>query len=181
MTAVVPAPDRVDALRSELEAVRRALIEDAQADADRIIAEATREAALTADEAEREAAEQIRRAERRGAAAAQARADRTLARARGDAHGAVLQAQEAVRRRLQHAVQAAAFDLRPDPRYPELLNELERLARNQLGPTVQIERDGSTGGGITAIAGPRRVDYTLAALADRALDALAAKTTLLWA
>ena len=180
MTAVVPAPDRIDGLRAELEPVRRALREDAQAHADRIIEEATREAALEADEAERESAEQIGRAERRGAAATQARADQTLAQARGEAHSEILRAKDEVRRRLHHAVQAAAFDLRSDPRYPELLNELERLARNQLGPNVQIERDDPSGG-IMAIAGSRQVDYTLPALAERALDALSDNVSLLWA
>ena len=180
MTAVAPTPDRVDDLRAELEPVRRALREDAQAHADRIIEEASQHAALTTDEAERGAVEQIRRAERRGAAAAQARADQRLAQARGEAHGEILQAKEEIRRRLHRTVQAAAFDLRSDLRYPELLNELERLARNQLGPNVQIERDDPSGG-IMAIAGSRQVDYTLPPLAERALDALSDKVKLLWA
>ena len=180
MTADVRTPDRLDELLAQLEPVRRALIEDAQAEADRIIAQASREAALTAEEAKREATELIGRAEDRGAAAAKARADQTLANARGDVHGEILRAQEAVRQRLHHAVRAAAFELRSDRRYRALLKEFERLARNQLGPNVQIEQDGPSGG-IMAIAGSRQVDYTLPAVAERVLDGVCDKVTLLWA
>jgi vacuolar-type H+-ATPase subunit E/Vma4 len=179
MTAVLPTSDSVEDVCAALEPVRRALLADARADADRIIGEATREAALTVDEAEQEAAVSIERAVRHGTASAQARSDQRLAQARAEVHGEILRAQDQVRRRLHHAVHTAALDLRSDPRYPDLLNELERLARNQLGPNAQIKRDVRTGG-IVAIAGSRRVDYTLPALAERALDVQADKVTLLW-
>jgi vacuolar-type H+-ATPase subunit E/Vma4 len=181
MTALAPTAAALDGHWAELEPVHESLLEDAKARADHIIVEATREAAVAVDEAEQEADTEIRRAKRRGETSARVRADQTLAQARGDAHGDVLEHKEDIRRRFHLAVRSAALDLEDDVRYPDLIDMLEVLARNQLGPTARIERDPDGLGGIAAVDGSRRVDYTLPALAERALESLADKVALLWA
>jgi hypothetical protein len=74
----------------------------------------------------------------------------------------------------------AVLDLRADPRYPALLDHFEQVARRQLGADAVIERDPDGVGGIVAHQGDRRVDYSLAALADRALDTLGDDIERLW-
>ena len=181
MTALAPTAAGLDGHWAELEPVHKALLEDAKARADHMIVEATREAALAVDEAEQEADTEIRRAERRGETSARARAEQTLAQARSDAHGDVLECKEDIRRRFHLAVRAAALDLKDDARYPDLIDMLEALARKQLGPDAKIERNLDGLGGIAAVDGSRRVDYTLPALAERALESVADKVALLWA
>jgi vacuolar-type H+-ATPase subunit E/Vma4 len=180
MTTVAPAPSGLSETRAELEPVREALFADAKFEADRLIADATSAVAIEADEAEREAHAEIERAARRGAASAQARASQDLARARNIAHHQSLQAKDDIRGRFHDAVHAAALDLRNDARYPALLNKLEGLARDQLGPNTSIERDPNGLGGVVGVSGARRVDYTLPALADRALESVADKVAQLW-
>ena len=178
MTAVRAAPD---ALRVTLEPVRLALLADARADADRLVADATETAELTVAEATRDADEAVERARRRGIASARARADQVLAPRRNAADTSVLEAKESIRARLHQAASAAVLDLPDDDRYPALVHGLEERARDQLGPHTQIEHDPDGRGGIVAIDGDRRVDYTLAALADRAIDAHADEVARLWA
>ena len=180
MTAVTPTRADLDAQRAALEPVHRALLEDATTEADRIIAAADGEAARLTADAEAEAAAQIRRAEQRGATSAQVRADQTLAEARTDTHREILHVKDDIRRRLHRAAGAAALGLGDDARYPDLIDALEELARNQLGRTAQIERDPGGLGGIIAVDGSRRVDYTLPSLAERALESLADEVAPLW-
>ncbi len=180
MTNVAPVASGFTHTRAELEPVREALLADARAEGDRLIADATREASVEAGDAEREAAAEIERARRRGAASAQARAEQEHARALDIGHHQVLQAQDDIRGHFLGAVHTAALELRDDPRYPALLHHLELLARDQLGPNTHIEHDSDGLGGIVGISGARRVDYTLPALADRAVDTIADKVALLW-
>jgi vacuolar-type H+-ATPase subunit E/Vma4 len=74
----------------------------------------------------------------------------------------------------------AAVRLREDPRYPELLERLKRIAIAQLGNEAELEVDPSGVGGVIAHAGSVRVDYTLPALAERALEALDGELERLW-
>lgn len=182
MTAVVPSdPVFDDPLRIALEPVRRALLEDARAAADRVLADATRRATRRVEEAERDASAAVESAERRGETSARVRADQALTQARSDAHGRILRVEEELRRRLHDRARTAARELVDDPRYPELIGTLQRLARDQLGPAAEIEEDPGGRGGIVAVAGSRRVDYTLPALAERALGSLADEEASLWA
>ncbi len=180
MTTVAPDPSGLSETRAELEPVREALVADAKSQADQLIADATSASAIEADEAERLADAEIERAARRGAASAQARANQELAHARSVAHREVLEAKDDIRGRFQEALRAAALNLRNDARYPALVDELERLARDQLGPNTTIERDPNGLGGIVSVSGARRVDYTLPALADRALESVADEVGQLW-
>jgi vacuolar-type H+-ATPase subunit E/Vma4 len=179
MTDIASPPRLVDARRTALEPVRVALLDDARAEADRLIADATRAADLIVGRAQLDADAAIEQARRRGAASAEARADQTLTHTRSTAHTEILRAEDDIRRGLHGAARAAVLDLRTDHRYPVLMSELELRARRQLGPDAMITPD-PDGGGFVAQSGGRRVDYTLPALADRALDALADKVAALW-
>lgn len=163
-----------------LEPVRRTLLDDARRAAGEIVAEAQRRAEQIVDDARSEADEALGEARRRAEASAAAQAEQTLARDRRAAYSNVLRTRDELRRELTDRVRSAAVDLRHDPRYPALLDQLEQLAREQLGGEIEIERDPQPGGGIVATAGGRRVDYRLAALADRAVNAIADEVVKLW-
>ncbi len=83
-------------------------------------------------------------------------------------------------RELAAAVGAAVLALRADARYPELLRHFEAQARDQLGSEAEVRVDPDLGGGVVAAAGSRHVDYTLKALAERALGSLADEVAALW-
>jgi hypothetical protein len=70
--------------------------------------------------------------------------------------------------------------LRDDPGYPALIDRLERLAREQLGPAAEIERDPPLMGGVLGRAGGQHVDYTLPAISERHLQAMGAEVERLW-
>ena len=163
-----------------LEPVRLALLADAETEAAQIIGEARRDAEEFEVKAARECDAEVAKARRRSELAGEAHAERVLARARNGSRAVVLQEQEKLRRQLIEQVRAAALDARGDPHYPALLDRWEAMAREQLGSAVVIERDPDPNGGVIAVAGSRRVDYTLPALADRALDRIADEVTQLW-
>jgi vacuolar-type H+-ATPase subunit E/Vma4 len=167
-------------LEESLEPVHQALTADGETQAREIVSEATRAADDLVAQAERHAEIEVDNARRRNERSATASVDQTLARARADAHRVVLQTQARHHQHLIDEVRDAAMAMRRDPRYPALLDHLETLAKTQLGSTAAIERDPDLGGGVRAVAGNRQVDYTLEALADRALDTLADEVTQLW-
>lgn len=167
-------------LREQLEPARRALLADADDEAERIVSEASRTAADIIGTAERECETQLDQVRRRRDRSTEAYVEQMLTTARSDAHEAVLRAREASRRRLIDAIHQSVMALPDDPRYGALLDHLEELARRQLGVDAVIDRDPRPGGGIIAVSGSRRVDYTLPALADRALEGLADKIVQLW-
>jgi len=178
-----PAPPRLDAETRNLDAlepVRRALLADAGVEAQIIVAEAQSEADELVFRAEQEADDAVERDLRRSRLANDARAAAVLLRARSEARSAVLQRQEELRRELVDRVREAALGLCDDPRYPALLDELERLAGEQLGRDTIVERDPMPGGGVVATAGSLRVDYGLDTLADRALETMPDEVSLLW-
>ncbi len=183
MTVAVSRPSSEEESRPlavRLEPVRAALLADASEEADRVLASADREATEITASAEAEMAAARQRAEQRGMRSAEARADQLLAQARSDAHRRVLEAKEAIRRRLVVAVHEAALGLRDDERYPLLLDRLEAMARRQLGADVTIERDPPDVGGVRAGTADRRVDYSLTALSNRALQTMADEMARLW-
>lgn len=164
----------------ELEPVRRALLADAAAQAEALVEAAARDVEASIAEVEQECDEQVAEIEQRAARASRASLEQRIAGARADAHDAVLAARARTHDRLVEAAHAAAIDMRRDPHYPALLDHFERLAREQLGANAVIRRDPTPGGGIVAELGSRRVDYSLAQLADRALDILADEVAGSW-
>jgi vacuolar-type H+-ATPase subunit E/Vma4 len=164
----------------ELEPVRQALLADAAAQADALVAAATREVEASIAEVQQRCDQQVAEVEQRSARASRASLDQEVANARAEAHGAVLGARARAHDRLVEAARAAAMDMRHDPRYPALLDHFERIAHEQLGDDATIERDPTSGGGIVATLGSRRVDYSLPQLADRALEVLADEVARSW-
>lgn len=165
---------------TSLEPVRRALLEDARHAADEIVADARRVADERVAAAQEEADEAIDEVRRRVEATAAARAEQARERARRAAHASVLRAHDELRHELVERVRLAMGELRRDPRYPALLDRLERMARDQLGSGTEIERDPDPDGGVVGSVGGRRVDYRLPALADRAVAAIADEVVTLW-
>ncbi len=171
------APTSLDRI---LEPVREALLADAEDQAERIIAEAVRDARELTDTAKDETDAAVEQARRLAERSARALADQGLARLRTETHRRVLERQQQILQQLIDTVHESARELRTDPRYPALLDELESMARNQLGDTAALDRDASPDGGIVGEADVQRVDYRLTALADRALETLADDVVELW-
>jgi len=180
MTALAYDDTVPPGLLLDLEPVHRALLGDAQVEVDRIEQDAQRTADAVIEQAESDRDAEIERARRRGEASARSHAQDTLARARNDSRAIVLRRQEELRQQLVDLVRAEALQLRRDPRYADVLDRLESVARAQLGDGATIERDPEPGGGIIATQGTRRVDYSLPAIADRALDVIAEEAAKLW-
>lgn len=172
MTTTSRTSTSTEALREQLEPVRGALLDTARAHAAALIDHVRVEAETILTDAAASVDSEVDRAEERARQTARARSEQHLHRARADAQQHLLRTRAVIVARLVDATHRAAQDLRDDPRYCDLLDHFERLARDQLGPDAEIERDPDIVGGIVAHCGSRRVDYSLAALADRALDQL---------
>jgi hypothetical protein len=150
--------------------VRAALAEHARREGAQAVVDAdaadAAERAATAAEAER----LLERARAAGAADAAAFAAAARARVDREAREAVLRAQREEYDSLRDAARAAAAALRLAPDYPRLKQSLIAHARSLLGPQAVIV-DADDGGVVGSVPG-RRVDLSLATLADRAVDAV---------
>ncbi len=173
-----PADDPAD-LVAALEPVRRALLDDAGQEAERLVEEATTEAEARVSAVEARAERAVEQARQRARATAAARARRAVGAARRDAHAAQLEAESGIFADVVERLHRAVDAMPSDPRYDALLDRLEEAARRRLGEKATIERD-PEGGGVRASRDERRVDYGLRALADRALEALAEEVAELW-
>ncbi len=143
----------LDRARQEAEAA----LADADADARAVVARARAEAdALRVD------------ARAKGTADGAAVCAAARMRAERDARRIVLEAQSAAREDLRRAAREAVGGLRHDPQYPAMLEVLRARAIHELGHQVAVTE--LEGGGIVAEAGPRRLEYSLAALADHLMD-----------
>lgn len=175
------SPHRPAAAPSDpLDAVRLALLEDAEAEAEEIVGAATDDGAAVVERARQDADAAVDQARRRAEATSAANAALVTTRARRDAHARVLRAHEQLHREVVGRVRAAFERARDDPRYPSLLDRLTAIAIAELGEQAIVERDPRPGGGVVAVDGSRRVDLRLAALADRALEQLGDEVGGLW-
>ena len=163
-----------------LDPLRAAFLAQATADADRILAQAAQEARGRVAAAGREAAAIVARARREGEAEAEREAARARTAAERNGRSLALEARREVCDAFREQARAAAQRLRDDPAYPALLDRLERAARAQLGDGAEVERDAAGVGGVRARRGGRAVDYSLAALVDRCVDALGPHIEELW-
>ena len=170
----------LDRIRAALEPVRRALVDDARTEAQRLLVAAIDDAEEMVSTAREDVANRVAQAEQANESAARARADLALGHTRRETHRQLLEARESIRRQLVDALHGSALELRSAPRYPDLLEHYSMVARRQLGPDAVLERDPDDRGGIVARSDGRRVDYTLEALADRALETLAEGVMRLW-
>lgn len=163
-----------------LEPLRHALRAETEAEVQRRLAEVERECRQTVAEAEAQAQELAAAGRHDGERAAAQESVRRHAAATRRAREIRLRAQRRQVEKLQRQAREAVLGLRQDTRYPELLDRLERAAREQLGPDVELERDPSGLGGVIGRNGTASVDYTLPALADRAIAALDEELEQLW-
>ena len=166
-------------LHAALDPVRRTLLDRARADADAELAHADADAAAALAQARAEAAAILARATADGERDAGQASARERASTQREARSTVLRARSAAHAELRARSRAAAVALREDPGYPTMLQALRARATAALGPgaTVLEARDG----GVVAEAPGRRIDASLPALADRALDRLGPEVTRLWA
>jgi vacuolar-type H+-ATPase subunit E/Vma4 len=163
---------------TELDPVRRALLDDAAVEVASVVAAAEADAQALVDEAQTEVEHAVDRARRRAASSAAAAAEQQLTAARRRARAELFRARSEVWNEVVDRVRIAADRLPDDPRYPALEAHLVELARAQLGEDAVIERDPA--GGFVAGAGGRRVDYRMPAIADRAVAANTDEVVALW-
>ncbi|MGH3390640.1 MAG: V-type ATP synthase subunit E family protein [Actinomadura sp.] len=148
--------------RERADELRRRARQDAAA----VLAEARRQAEVIVSEA---------RAEGRAQGRIAGEAERT--RARREAREIVLAARRAAYAELYGRVRAAVGDLRDDACYPRLIERLTEMARQNVPEGAVVE---PPGGGVEAVGPGVRVDLSLEALADLAVDRLGAEVTDLW-
>jgi vacuolar-type H+-ATPase subunit E/Vma4 len=163
-----------------LEPLRAALRTETDAEVQERLAEVDAECARTLADAEAQAQELAREGRREGEDAAAKEALRRRATATRRAREIRLQAQRRLVEELQLRSSEAVLRLHEDSRYPELLERLARAARDQLGPDAEVELDPPRLGGVIGRAGRTSVDYTLPALADRAIVSLGDEVESLW-
>lgn len=161
---------------SALQPVRVALIHGAEADAERELVQARQTAGAELAEAWATAAAILERAADAGRVDADAviAAERTAARR--SARAVELAAQREVYEELRRRVAAAVARLAEDP---ALRGRLVAAVRARLGPDATVLE--AAGGGVVGVAAGRRVDLSLVAVAERAVDALGGEVCELWA
>ncbi len=171
LTSTTAAPD-------PLLPVREALLARARADAERLLAEgdAEADAIIARAHAEADAIRAGARAQGEADAAAVLGAER--ARARRQARAVVLAAQHESYEGLRARAVEQVATLRGDPGYATWCDRLRKEVRAALGPDAAVSEHPE--GGVRGEATGRRVEYTLVALAERALDALGPDVEGLW-
>lgn len=160
--------------------LRTALLSLAEAEAEFLTADAAARAAQEISDAEAEVTALVDRTRTKGEAAARREAVRIVGRARSQGRALVLAAQREVYDELRRRTFAAVQELRADPAYDRLLERLEAVARARLGAEVSVEIDPPEIGGVRASSGPRRIDLSLPALAERCLAGLGSELERLW-
>lgn len=167
-------------LRSALDVVTRALLEQSRSDASTRIAAAEARAEDIVGEGQTHAEEITRSAQAEGSRSVESEVARRLAQGRRQARRAVLGARRAAVERLRREVLAAVEELRRRPSYTDLEDDLADLALAVLGPDAEIERDPGQRGGVEARAGLQTIDLTLPSLAERCLRDLGTDVETLW-
>jgi len=144
-------------VRAEADSVR----ERSEVDAQHAVATATAEAG------------RIRRAARaEGEAEATVAAAAARTRARQEARALVLTARREAYERLGRAAREAMARMRAEPDFAAVRQRMVAAVRSVLGPDVRIVDEPD--GGISGVAGGRRLDLSLTRFADRAVEAVAA-------
>jgi hypothetical protein len=152
--------------------VRAALAEHARREGEQAVADAEAAGVAERTAAAAMAEEILDRARTAGAADATAFAAAERARIDRDVREGVLRARREEYDSLHGAARAAAAALRLAPDYPRLRHALVTYARFLLGPDAIVVEAGAGGGGVVGSAPGRRVDLSLATLADRAVESV---------
>jgi vacuolar-type H+-ATPase subunit E/Vma4 len=170
----VLASESLDALAP----VRERLLADARQEADRVLRAAREQAAAQLDQARAEAVATVERGRQAGHDLAVESVAHELARARREARGVVLAAQEEIRQRVRQAVRDAAAEWSAGPEAGRLREALLARVRDALGPDAEVRP--AVDGGFVGSAGSRRVDGSLTRLVDAVLDERAREVSRLW-
>jgi len=170
-----PSTDIADPLA----ALQSALLERARRDADAAVAAADADAAEVLAKARAEADALLADARARGTADGAAALAGERSRAEREARSVLLAAQRTAHDQARQAARDAVTELRHDPTYPTLLDALAARARRELDPAAAVTE--LPGGGLVAEADGRRIEYSLADLADDIMDGLADEVDGLWA
>lgn len=155
--------------QEELRPLRDALIAAARRDADAVVAAATAEAEELVTAATQAAERRIALARAEGAADARRAAAAELAAARLQARTILLTARSSIDDELRARVLEQVRELRDDVTYDGLRVALRRRGQALLGDTAACHEP--DGGGVVVEAAGRRVDASLDALAQWAVDA----------
>lgn len=163
-----------------LESLRAAFVEQAEADAERRRAEIEAECEQLLSEARATASSLVEHGRHEGRLAGEQERARRRGTALRRAREAHLGARGALYRELRDRAGAEALQLRTHPDYELLLDRLAEAAKARLGAEAEIEVDPPDTGGVFARSGRRSVDYTLPALAERAIGELGREVEQLW-
>lgn len=163
-----------------LDAYRRGRLDEARVAAELRLAEVRSAADAELARAASEAAATLAEARADGTAEADREIAVARARERRQSQRTILGARRRAYDHLQAATVAATADLPLEPGYRALLDRLERWAREQLGEAALVRHGAAGGGGVVAEADGRRVDYSLAALAERCLREIGTEVEELW-
>jgi vacuolar-type H+-ATPase subunit E/Vma4 len=163
-----------------LEPLREALRAEADAEVKRRLGAVEDECTRLVADAEAEAHALVRQGRLDGEAAAGREGTRRRAAATRKAREIRLRARQRQMEELERLARAAVLDARSDDRYPALLERLAAVVREQLGPDAEIEIDPAGLGGVIGRRGRATVDYTLPALAERAIAGLGEEVERLW-
>jgi hypothetical protein len=176
VTRTAPVAPARTAADLALDPVRSALLRAARSDADAVVADAVRDAAAVLAGARSRAAAVLAAAAAEGRADAASRAARERARARRDRRTAELTAWSAAREELRAHVRAVVREL--PGACPDLRERLVTRIRAELGPDAALTA--TPDGGLTGEVPGRRLELSLDALADLAVDALGPDVERLW-
>ena len=160
--------------------LRSAVLSAAETEAESVLDDATSRAAREISDARADVAALVDRARAEGEAAARLEGMRLVGRARSEGRALVLAARRQAYDDLRGRTFAAVTELRAEPAYPHLLDRLQGVAQARLGHGVSLEVDPPSLGGVRASSGPRRIDLTLPALAERCLAGLGTDLERLW-
>ena len=162
---------RTPDLAAQLAPVREALLAAARADQEAILARAGVAAAATLAAGQAAAARIREEAREQGTASGTAAAAAARIQARRAARAQVLAARREGYERLREVARQDLARLRSDPEYPSLRRRMATALTRALGGDAVL-REGVEGGLIGEVPG-RRIDWSLATLADRAVQQVA--------
>ncbi|MBE1494018.1 vacuolar-type H+-ATPase subunit E/Vma4 [Amycolatopsis lexingtonensis] len=158
--------------------VRAELLRRAETEADTVLAAAEADARRTTEDAEARARDILDHARAQGRADGASQRAAELTRVRRDLRTADLEVRRQAYEHLRDEAVEAVRRLRDAPDYPELLERLTTRARELLGPDAVVTEHPA--GGIVAETATRRLDLTLATVAVRAFERVAADVERLW-
>jgi hypothetical protein len=163
-----------------LDQLRAAFLAEAEADAARRRVEVEAECERRRADAEAEASSIVEQGRLEGRLAGERESARLRGAARRRARELELGARGALFEQLRRDSRVGALELRSEAGYAALLDRYIKLARAQLGADAELDVDPPQAGGVRGRSGSRSVDYTLPALADRALAELDGEVERLW-